>query len=273
MTPGGSGMLHWLARAGYAARGVVYLVVGYLAALAAWTGSRPEGPEGALRELWGGPAGTVMLVAIGVGLLLFSAWRLLQALLDRDGHGRDAKALAIRAGLLASAVTYALLALFALGYLAGRGGGGGGGEGGSRGGAAFLLSQPFGRALLGLVALVIVGIGLAHLWKAWRRGYLKRLEMSEAVKRWASPVSRFGLFMRGITFLIVAGFFFLAAFRGQPEEAAGLAEALQAVQEMSYGWVALAVIALGLFAFGLYSLIEAVWRRVDLPPAERLVPA
>lgn len=264
-----SGLLHWLARAGYAARGIVYLVVGYLAALAAWTGSRPEGPEGALRELWSGPAGPVILIAIGIGLFLFSAWRLLQALLDRDGHGRDAKGLAIRAGLLASAVTYSLLALFALGYLVGSGSGNGGG---SRGVAAFLLSQPFGRALLGLVALVILGVGLAHLWKAWRRGYMKHLEMSDRVETWASPVCRFGLFMRGVTFLIIAGFFFVAAFRGQPEEAAGLAEALRAVQEASYGWILLAIIALGLAAFGLYSLIEAVWRRVDLPPAERLVP-
>ncbi len=260
MASHGSALLPALARAGYAARGLVYLVVGYLAGRAAWSGTRPEGAKGALQELWSGPLGRILLIVIGVGLLLFAAWRLLQSLLDQDNHGSGARALAIRAGLLASAATYAFLALFALGFL------GGGGDSGSSKAAAFLLSQPFGRTILGLFAAVVFGVGLAHLWKSYRRLYLERLQMPDEIARWASPISRFGLSMRGITFLILGGFLLVSAWRGQADKAAGLGEALRSIQQLSFGWVLLAVIAVGLASFGLHSLIEAIWRRMATAP-------
>ena len=105
-----------LARGGYAARGLVYLIIGVLALLAARGSAQPFGH--------------FLVGLVVVGLVAFAAWRILQALRDVDGHGSKPKGLVIRAGLLVGGITYGALAFFALGLLISglRQGGGSGGE-------------------------------------------------------------------------------------------------------------------------------------------------
>ncbi len=249
------------ARLGYAARGGVYLAVGALAGIAAWNGTRPEGTKGALKSLNDGALGPALIGAIAIGLLCFAAWRWMQALLDRDGHGTDARGLVVRFGLLVSGFGYAAMGLFAGGFLLGAGGDGGSS---SQKAAAWVMGQPFGRVLLGLVAVWIAGVGLAHIWKAYKKTYLGHFDMDERVERFASPVCRFGLAMRGIVFVIIAGLFVTAAIRGRSDDAGGLSEALKGIQDQPYGPWLLGFVAVGLAAFGLYSLIEVAWRRVNV---------
>ncbi len=152
--------IEYVARAGYAARGVVYLLVGGLAVLAAFgRGGQAEDSRGALQWLLGVPLGDVLLAAIGGGLLGYAIWRSIQATKDTDHHGKDAKGMAIRAGMLSSAVTHTLLAFFAISLIftfeASSSGGGG-----SQGVADWLMKQPFGRWLVGGAGLILVGVGL-----------------------------------------------------------------------------------------------------------------
>ena len=90
---GGSGVA-LLARLGYAARGVVSLLVGLLALLAAFGrgGGAATGSKGALQELLLHPLGSVLLAAVALGLFGFALWRALQSMLDADGLGREPKA-------------------------------------------------------------------------------------------------------------------------------------------------------------------------------------
>src|SRR3954471_4807295 len=76
-----------LARAGYAAKGVVYVLVGGLALLAA-VGSRlpfdaPEGAttgtRGALHRLVEQPYGKIILVAVAIGLAGYAIWCFVRA--------------------------------------------------------------------------------------------------------------------------------------------------------------------------------------------------
>lgn len=258
-----------LARSGYAARGVVYIIVGYFAVLAAWGGSggQTTDSEGALLSLLDEPFGNVLLGIIAVGLIGYALWRLIQGLIDTDGHGTEAKGIAIRGGLLVSAVTHVLLAIFALGLIFGWGSGGGG-DGGTQDWTAWLMRQPYGRWLVGLVGIAVLGAGVAHIVKGWQAKFEKYLRMDRQKLDTARPVCRFGLIARGVVFLIIGGFLLLAAWQVDPSEARGLAGALQALQEQSYGWVLLGIIAIGLLAFGIYSLIEAIWRNIDHPFAK-----
>jgi hypothetical protein len=251
----------WLARSGYAARGVVYLVVGGLAVVAALGGGQTTDSKGALRTILQQPFGEVLLALVALGLVGYAIWRLVQATTDPDGHGTDAKALVIRGGLLVSAITHSLLALFALSLIFGWGSS----VGGARDWTAWLLQQPFGRWLVGLIGVAVIGAGLAHMIKGYRADFTKYLEMAPATLERSSPICRFGLIARGVVFLIIGGFLVVAAWRFSSGDVVGLQGALQTLQQQPYGWILLAVVALGLCAFGVYSLIEARYRRIDAP--------
>lgn len=137
-----------LARLGYAARGVVYLLLGGIALYSVFLGTSEEpSSEGALASLLGQPFGRILLFAMGVGLCTYAAWRLAQALANVDGHDDDIKGYATRAGILVSAAVHMALAVFALRLAVGS-------DAGSNGGskdtiADWLMQQPFRRYLLG----------------------------------------------------------------------------------------------------------------------------
>jgi hypothetical protein len=259
-----------LARSGYAARGVVYLIVGGLAVLAALgQGGQTTDTEGALTTLLAQPFGKILLAMVAVGLIGYALWRVVQALADVDHHGTDPKGLAIRGGLLVSAVTHTLLAVFALSLIFGWGSGGG--DSGARNWTAWLLQQPFGRWLVGLIGLAIVGAGIAHMIKGYRARFGRFLQMDAATLDKVSPVCRFGLIARGVVFVIIGGFLIVAAVEFSSAEARGLQGALETLQQQPYGWILLGIVALGLVAFGVYSLIEAWYRRIDAPAAGRAI--
>jgi uncharacterized membrane protein YidH (DUF202 family) len=251
---------------------VVYLIVGGLAVLAALgQGGQTTDTQGALTTLLTQPFGKILLAIVAVGLIGYALWRVVQALADVDHHGTDPKGLAIRGGVLVSAVTHTLLAVFALSLIFGWGSSGGG-DSGARNWTAWLMQQPFGRWLVGLIGLVIVGAGIAHMIKGYRARFERFLQMDPATLDKVSPVCRFGLIARGVVFVIIGGFLIVAAVEFSSAEARGLQGALETLQQQPYGWILLGIVALGLVAFGVYSLIEAWYRRIDAPATGRAIP-
>lgn len=250
-----------VARLGYAARGTVYLLVGGLALLAALgMGGKATGTKGAIGTLSDQSWGTAAIVVIALGLIAFTGWRTVQALLDADDHGNGPKGLVIRVALAVSAATHLLLGIYALTIALALGADSGGS--GSRDAAAMMLQQPYGRYVLAAVALSIAGGALAQIWKGAGGGFRERLAMPDGLLDRLAPLCGFGLVTRGLVFLLIAGFFLFAAITIDADHAGGLESALQWMREQPYGIAFYAASALGLLAFGLYSWIEAVWRRV-----------
>lgn len=263
ITPAGtSNKFELLARLGYAARGVVYLIIGGLAVLAAFgQGGRTTDTHGALSTILHQPFGKMLLAVVALGLIGYALWRVAQGLQDTDGHGTSAKGLAIRAGLLVSATIHAALAIFALDLIAG---GGGGGDG-TQDWTADLMAQPFGRWLVGLIGIAVIGGGIAQIVKGWTARFERHFRPDALRHGWVQPVSRFGLIARGIVFVMIGAFLVLAAWQADPQEARGLGGALSTLQAQPYGSFLLGIVALGLLAFGVYSLVEAAYRRVNAP--------
>lgn len=257
--------LEILARAGYGARGVVYGLVGGLALLAAiGSGGQTGGSRSALQSLLSQPFGKVWLTVIGLGLLGFCIWRVVEALTDADRHGADAKGLAIRGAHLIGGGIYAGLAVSALGLALGWGSGGGDDQA-AQDWTAWLLVQPFGRWLVGFIGLVIVGVGAVFGGKAWRGDVAAHLSLPPDTRQWVVPLGRLGFAARGLVFAMIGGFLILAAYHSASSQVHGLGGALQALQKQPYGAALLGLAAIGLFAFGVFGVVQARYRHIDAP--------
>lgn len=257
-----SPVLAVLARSRYAARGVVYVLVGGSTALSAIGIARSQkSPKEALTSLLGDTGSELLLAIIAAGLIAFSIWRLIQSLLDTDRHGADGRGLAVRAGLLMSAMSYGFMGFYAIALLAGWATG----NNSQQSWANRLMHWPLGLWLIAGAGLIIVVVGLAHFAKGARAGFEKHLQMDDDLFKVLKPVCQFGLLARGVVFVIVGGFFLLAAATGDSSDIGGTAKALDWLTGSTLGWTAMLIVAVGLFAFGLYSLIESSWRRVVAP--------
>ncbi|MDQ2695756.1 MAG: DUF1206 domain-containing protein [Pseudomonadota bacterium] len=260
------GVLETLARWGYGARGAVYLIVGGLAfADAFYPGQESVDTKGALQKIISQPFGDVLLGLVAVGLVGYALWRVVQAVADVDGHGSGFKGVAVRGGLLISAVTHVLLAFFAVSLIFGWGTGNGGGDDSAyQDWTARLLSQEFGQWLVAGVGAVIVLVGIVHMTKGFTSRFKKYVEVDRA-GRWADPVCRFGLVARGVVFAIIGGFFVVAALHFSSGEVKGLKGALNVLETQPFGPWLLGAVGLGLVAFAVYSFIEAAYRRINPP--------
>lgn len=253
---------HLLARAGYGARGIVFLMIAGLALFSSFAGGEAD-TRGALETILQQPFGRIWIGLIGLGLAGFVVWRLAQSLTNADGQDDDIKGYGIRAALFGSAITYAGLATTSL--LMALQMSGGGGSGGEEGLAAWVMAQPFGRYLAGIIGIGFVIGGAVTAMKGIKRRFGRYLNLDAEKNSPAVLISIYGLVARGAVFGIIGVFFLYAAFTVDPEQAGGMADALAWVQKLPFGGIIYAVVALGLAAFGLYNFVEARYRRINTP--------
>ncbi|WP_051630325.1 DUF1206 domain-containing protein [Afifella pfennigii] len=260
--------LKWGARAGYAARGMVYLLVGGLAFLAAIGAGSTEGTHGALRTLLGQPFGSLLVSLLGLGLVAFALWRFAQSLADLDRHGTDPRALVIRLALFFSGVIHLALAVFVVSLIVAIGGSGGsGGSGGGSGDPTsgwlqWLFGHKGGRWAALALSLVPIGVGLAHIAKGWRAGYEKYIVFEPGSAPFLKPVCSFGLIARGLIFVVIGVLAFYAGGIYDATSAPGLEDALVAIQNLPFGGILFVLTALGLLAFSGYCFVEAGYRQI-----------
>jgi hypothetical protein len=252
-----SAALTTLTRLGFAARGLLYLVIGFLVLR---TG-RTEDSSGALSVLAEGGGRTLMILIIA-GFLAYGLWRLSDALFNIERHQPGSKGLRERLGAGASGIVHLFLAWQAVRLVRGSGASGGNG---SQEGAQTALQLPGGQLMLVVAGLVLLVVGLVQLKKAWKADFLKHLEPNVAHQPWARWTGQGGYAARGLVFLITGGFLTAAGFKEQAGEAGGTAEALA---WLSPPWDTL--VAIGFILFGLYSLIEARFRVLNDVPVDGL---
>ena len=222
---------------------------------------RAESPSGALEYLGEG-GGRVLLVAMAAGLFAYSLWRLADAAFDIERHGSRQKGAVERLGAAASGLAHVLLGWQAVRLIQGAASAGDG----TREGARTALQLPGGGTLVAAVGVVLLGVGVFQIMKALKGSFLQHLEPHIARQPWAQWSGRAGHAARGFVFMI-SGFFLLKAGLGErASDAGGTAEALS--------WLSSpldVLVALGLFAFGLFSLIEARFRVLHDVPVDSMV--
>ena len=220
--------VEWLARFGYAARGGVYALTAGMALLSSFGGGQPDS-KSAMQVLLAQPFGQIWLGLVGVGLVGFIVWRVIQSVFNTDHQPQDFKGYGARAVLLISAATYSGLALYALSQVMHLGLSGGSSNG-KESWTAWLMTQPFGRYLVGIVALAILGGGIAQILRGAKRGYLKFFGRGWSDHKGLDAICMYGLIARGIVFLIIGVFFLYAAFTVDSQQAGSTSEAVTTKQ-------------------------------------------
>ncbi len=255
-----------LARLGFAAKGVVYLLIGVLAfQAAAGLGGGTTDHHGALLVLLRQPLGRWLLGIVAAGLLGYAVWRGITAVADPEARGRhDWKRKFVRVGFGFRAVVHVGLAWSAAKLALGHGGGAEPESAERR--TAQLMSFPFGTWLVGAVAVGVAAYGVAQI----ARGLLGKIDRQLALgglgsdeRRLVERAARVGLVARGVVFGIIGVFLANAALQHDPSEAGGLKEALLALERQPYAPFLMGAVAIGLAAYGAYQLARARYRVIS----------
>ena len=252
-----------LGRLGLVGKGVVYLLVGFLALHVA-TGDRgtDASQTGAIEYVASQPFGRFLLVALTVALFAMALWRLLEVITGDPVEGREAKD---RVHYAAVGLVYLVLAVSSLSITLANWGadtiaGGGGSGGGQQQGAAPVLGWTGGRWLVGLGGAALIVLAVYTFKKhAVDEEFVERI--SQPADGVVARLGQVGYAARSVVYTIVCVFFIQAAVTFEPDKAKGLSQSLQSLADSGWGQVVLWAVALGLMAFGLFTLAEAWYRR------------
>jgi hypothetical protein len=258
-----SPVMEVLTRLGYGVRGAIYVVMGLLAVqVALGKGGALASPQGAIADIGKQPAGLILLWVILVGILAYSVWGLVRAMWDPLHKGSDLKGMLTRIGFLSSAVGYAFLAYTTYGFIKGA-------SQSASGSPAKLLASvmamPYGRWAIGLLGLIVVVVGLYQIILGFKAGFEKQFQtyaLTPKEAKLATDIGRFGTAARGVVFALVGVLIFQAAYNSNPSQPVGMDAALAALLHQPYGIWLLGIVAVGLVAFGFYSLLSALWFRL-----------
>ena len=242
----------WLVRLGYAARGLVYVMLGYLALSTAREAG--EGQSAVFDTIQDVPLGSALLWLVAVGLLAYAAFKFIDAATDVEHHGSDAKGMAKRVGSAASGVAHVVLAWTAYQFATGTKQQSTGDTGGEEA-AASLLAWDMGSLLLGVVGLGFLVAAAMQARHAWNASFMHHV--SGRAPRAVEPIGRVGHAARAIVFLLIGWSIVQSAWFEQSTEVMGLGEAIAALSDNGSVYT---FVAVGLILFGVFSLIVARYR-------------
>jgi uncharacterized membrane protein YidH (DUF202 family) len=253
------------ARAGFAVSGVLHLLIAYIVLRLALGGPSPSGnadQSGALATLGSQTGGAVMLWAAAVGLVALGLWRLAETVLgshpgEASGKQSDDNGAVKRVKAFALAVVYFAMAVSAARFAMGSGKSSGQRNAGT---SAQLMQSGWGRILLIVIGLVIIGVGGYHVYKGVSKRFEKDLKVSPG--RGITALGVGGYAAKGLVFVGAGVLVLVATLRFDPSKATGIDGAVKALGEAPFGKFLLILAALGIAAFGAYSFVRARYARM-----------
>lgn len=258
-----SPLMGWLARAGFAARGAMYVLIGIIALQIAFGQHGHQADRsGAVHLVAQTPFGQVALWLLVIGFGGMALWRLSEAVYGAagpDGHKAGTRLASLARAIFYGFVTYSVLE-YALGIGAPQSS-----NRQSRDLTAHAMKLPGGRIIVGLIGLAFVVAAARLAYRSYQKKFLKKLDLSSmrsTTYRVVERLGQIGGIARGAVFATVGIFLIVAAIEFRPHKAKGIDSALRALAHTPFGPWLLVLVAAGLATFGAYSFCEARWRRV-----------
>jgi hypothetical protein len=254
--------LEYLARGGFIGYGIIHLLFAWIALQVAFAGSGQDTDQsGALQTIARESYGKTLLIVIAVGLVAMAIWQAFEAAIGESGP-RDRTAMAERVLSGARAVLYAYLAWTAVKVVQGADASMGDSNASATAG---LMDSPGGRWLVGLIGLTVLGVGIGMAYYGWKRKFVKHLNTQQMTASTREPIIKMGVAgytSKGVAYAIAGLLVITAAVNYDPEKARGLDAALKTLAGNSWGVWLLALIGLGIAAFGVYCIAQAKYRKI-----------
>lgn len=259
------GLVRLWMRLGYAAKGIIYLMIGLLALGEAGGLSLPLlGTEGILIRMTQQPLGIAIVLLLAIGIAGYAFWRFVQAVVDPEhDDSQSPLRLAQRMGYASSSFSYASVSYGAIKFItdvqAEQ-------DDAIEDLTAQLLESAWGISLLLLAGLMVIGIGLIYIYGGLSEAYISQFKAScyGQVTELATRLGQVGYVARGVAFTAIGGGLIQAVWLSQSEQAGGLQNAFQKIEGEPYGRLGLGLIAAGFVAYAMYAFLVAVYRRFDL---------
>lgn len=238
-----------VARGGYAASGVLHLFLAWIVLMLAFGQAGSADQSGALAALSAQTGGAIMLWVAAVGLAALGLWHFVEAVVERDLKDRS-KAIAV-------GVVHFALAFSAAKFAMGSGQSSGQQNAGL---SAQLMQSGWGKALLVIVALVVIGVGGYHIRKGATKRFLKNLDTSGGSM--VTPLGIVGYIAKGLVLAGAGALVIVATFTADPAKASGIDVAVKTLGSAPFGKFLLVLAAVGIAAYGVYNLVRS--RHADM---------
>ncbi len=238
-----------VARGGYAASGVLHLLIALIVLRLALGGGGNADQSGALATLAAQPGGAIMLWVAAAALAVLGVWQLFEVFVEDDAKDR------LKAG--AVGVVYLALGVSAAKFAMGSGKSSGSQNAGL---SAQMMQSGWGKAVLVVVALVVMGVGGYHVYKGVSKKFLKDLSVTGG-----SVITGIGVagYVAKGSALVGAGLLVIVAtMTADPSKASGVDAAVKALGNAPFGKFLLIVAALGIACYGVYLFVRSRYSRM-----------
>lgn len=254
-----SQLFRTLARIGYVVLGIVHIVIGAIAISVAQGAGGEADQGGAMQQVASWPFGGVLLWVIALGLFALGIWQVAEAFLVREAD--DKKKWGYRIKYVGTAIAYIAIGATALIYALG---GSSDSDQSTEMFSAQLLATPGGVVLLVLIGLIVLGVGIAFVYRGAKRKFEKHLDLpgSETARKGIVTFGTVGYIAKGIAVAIVGVLFVVAAVTADPDAAGGLDSALKTLAELPFGTVILWLVGAGLIIYGIFCFARARYARM-----------
>jgi hypothetical protein len=254
-----------LTRVGYGVRGLIYGIIGLLAVKVALGSSGDlQDKQGAIAFIGQQPIGRILLGIVLIGLVGYALWSLIRAFFNPLHKGKDIKGILERIGFFISALVYAILIIPTYNLIFGISSAAQNGSSGIQMGETIstIFSIPFGKWIVGIIGVIILGAGLFQGYQGLKRDFDKQIKpyaLTSKQAKWVKGMGRVGTIGRAVVFSLIGLFLLFAAYNANSAEVKGIDGALLVILNEPFGHWLLGIVAIGLIAFGFYSLLSAFW--------------